>query len=178
MSTPRRARSSRSRFRAYLDDRKSRDHTAQIHESVDQKTQDRRLRARRRGVRGLLGSLWALLAGFRFTIGLALVTLSISVGLGLLMPLSTKVALDYIVTDNPGPTEIPGWVGDFGADRASRVRLIWILGGAMLAVTSSAIVHDYSTADVSLMGGAYEGTTAPSHVIEVDDFEFCSQPFD
>ena len=45
-------------------------------------------------------------------------------------------------------------------------------------LTSSAIVHDYSTADVSLMGGAYEGTTAPSHVIEVDDFEFCSQPFD
>lgn len=45
-------------------------------------------------------------------------------------------------------------------------------------IGSSAVMGDYSVADVSLMGGAFEPTTAPLHVIEVEDFEFCTQPFE
>lgn len=45
-------------------------------------------------------------------------------------------------------------------------------------IGSSAVMGDYSVADVSVMGGAFEPTTAPLHVIEVEDFEFCTQPFE
>lgn len=51
-------------------------------------------------------------------------------------------------------------------------------GQEYIFIGSSAVVGDYSVADVSLMGGSFEATTAPLHVIEVDDFEFCTQPFE
>ena len=65
---------------------------------------------------------------------MALVTLSVSVALGLLMPLSTKIAIDYIITDHPGPTGLPAFVGEFSADKSDRMKLIWMLGLAMLVV--------------------------------------------
>lgn len=51
-------------------------------------------------------------------------------------------------------------------------------GNDFAFIGSSAVMGDYSVADVSLMGGSFEPTTAPMHFIEVDDFEFCTQPFD
>lgn len=51
-------------------------------------------------------------------------------------------------------------------------------GNDFAFIGSSAVTGDYSVADVSLMAGSFEPTTAPLHVIQVDDFEFCSQPFD
>jgi len=73
---------------------------------------------------------------------LSLVTLSGAVWFGLLMPLSTKIALDYIITDNPGPTGVVPMMqealGPFEATRADRVRLIWMLGAAMLGIVAYA----------------------------------------
>ncbi|MGQ0628903.1 MAG: ABC transporter ATP-binding protein, partial [Phycisphaerales bacterium] len=41
------------------------------------------------------------------------------------------VAFDYVITDNPGPSGIPAWLGL----PVERGRLLWLLGGAMIAVT-------------------------------------------
>ncbi len=135
----RRARSSRVRFRDYLAQRRERDHTARIHESIDDSVEKKRASKAKRGVRGLLSSLFTLLTGYRRTVALSLLTLSISVALGLLMPLSTKIAIDYIITDNPGPTGIPEALGTFTNERSDRVELIWKLGLGMLVVTSASI---------------------------------------
>ncbi len=51
-------------------------------------------------------------------------------------------------------------------------------GDDFVTFTSVQISEDYSDADISIMGGAYQPTVAPLHFIEVDDFEFCSRPFE
>lgn len=110
---------------------------------MDQTLEQKRASRAKRSFRGLLGAFWGVLAGHRTTVVLSLTTLSVSVWLGLLMPLSTKIALDYIITDHPGPGGLPGWVqewlGPVGTDRGDRVRLMWLLGGGMLAVTGGTI---------------------------------------
>lgn len=137
-------KSSKSRFRTYLQARRSRKSTERVHERVDQTQEQKRAARAKRSFTGLFGAFWSLLSGHRGTIVLSLVTLTLSVWLGLLMPLSTKIALDYIITDNPGPTGIPAWfserLGPFDAERASRVRLMWLLGAGMLAVTFATIL--------------------------------------
>ena len=70
---------------------------------------------------------------------MALVTLSASVLLGLLMPISTKIAIDYIITNEPGPTGLPSFLGEFTNEKADRIELIWMLGGAMLVVSVLAV---------------------------------------
>ena len=79
----------------------------------------------------LARSFWGLLRGHRWTVGLALVTLTASVGLALLLPFSTKVAIDFIITDAPGPVIIDDALG-LGTDRS---RLLWMLAGAMVVIS-------------------------------------------
>jgi len=133
---PRAPRSSKSRFRSYIESRRRRGHLERVHESIDDSSEKQRARSARRGAVGLARRFYGLLSGFRVTIALALVTLSISVGLGLLLPLSTKIAIDYIITNSPGPEGVPDAIGDFENTRADRVSLIWSLGGAMLVITT------------------------------------------
>ena len=61
----------------------------------------------------------------------ALVSLSVATAVGLVMPASTKFVLDYILTDHPGPTGIPTWLG-LGTDR---MRLLLLLSGAMVTAS-------------------------------------------
>lgn len=110
---------------------------------MDQSSEEKRAARAKRSFKGLFVAFWSLLAGHRGTVILSLCTLSVAVWLGLLMPLSTKIALDYIITDHPGPTGLPAVVqenlGPFGAERADRVRLIWMLGAGMFGVTALSI---------------------------------------
>lgn len=133
------ARSSKTRFTAYLLKRRAKTSEERVHERVDQSQEQKRAARAKRSFRGLFAAFWTLLTGHRLTVVLSLLTLSIAVWLGLLMPLSTKIALDYIITDNPGPTGFPAWfqeaLGPFDAERADRVRLMWLLGAGMLTVT-------------------------------------------
>ncbi len=131
--------SSKSRFRSYLETRKRKDQRQRVHERIDQGQEATRAKRAKRSFTGLLGSFFSLLTGFRVTVAMSLVTLSASVALGLLMPYSTKVAIDYIITDHPGPTGLPAWVGEFSADRADRVHLIWVLGAAMMVVSIASV---------------------------------------
>jgi len=132
-------RSSRTRFRDYLESRRSRGHLERIHESIDDSDEKRRARAARRGAIGLARRFGVLLSGFRLTIGLSLVTLSVSVALGLLLPLSTKIAIDFIITDNPGPVGFAPWIEGLENTRADRISLIWALGAVMLGVTALSV---------------------------------------
>lgn len=88
-------------------------------------------RRAQRPVGVLLRSFVALLAGYERRVAVAVVTLIGATMLGLLMPLSTKIAFDYILTNNPGPTGIPAWLG-LPKDPHN---LLWVLGGAMVSVS-------------------------------------------
>ena len=131
--------SSRSRFKTYLEQRKQRSAQQRVHEHVDERAEEKRAKRAKRSFVGLLRSFISLITGFRFVVVMSLVTLSISVLLGLLMPYSTKIAIDYIITDSPGPTGMPGFLGEFTDARADRVRLIWMLGGAMVVVAAGSV---------------------------------------
>ncbi len=85
---------------------------------------------------------WLLLGEHRATVFAALTTLSTVTLIGLAIPASTKVALDYILTDHPGPSGLPAFVRDrlgIDADPAHippelRERLLWELGALMIAL--------------------------------------------
>lgn len=72
-------------------------------------------------------------------VAMALLTLSVSTGLGLLVPASTKIAIDYILTDKPGPMGLPEWVPYRGETPDDRVALLWLVAGGLLIVTGLAV---------------------------------------
>ena len=132
--------SSKSRFRRYLQDRKRKNAQQSVHEHVDQAAESKHAKPIKRSAMGLMGQFWKLLTGFQFTVVASLLTLSISVLLGLAMPMSMKIAIDYIISETPGPAALPDFLGNYEGTRADRVQLIWMLGAAMLVITSGAIL--------------------------------------
>ncbi len=91
---------------------------------------------RSRSFQRLFAQFWRLLAERRGLIFASLATLTIATMITLSLPASTKIAIDYIITDNPGPTGLPDWL----ADGRSRQGLLWILAGAMVVLNAIAIV--------------------------------------
>ncbi|MEQ9206053.1 MAG: ABC transporter ATP-binding protein [Phycisphaerales bacterium] len=132
--------SSKSRFRRYLRDRKRKNAQQSVHEHVDQAAESKHTKPIKRSAMGLMGQFWKLLTGFQFTVVASLLTLSISVLLGLAMPMSMKIAIDYIISETPGPAALPAYLGTYEGTRADRVQLIWMLGAGMLVITSGAIL--------------------------------------
>ncbi|MBM4107444.1 MAG: ABC transporter ATP-binding protein [Phycisphaerae bacterium] len=84
----------------------------------------------------LFGAFWRLLRGHTPTILGALATLSLSTFLVLGVPGSTKVVLDFVITDNPGPGGLPGWV-PFRSDRHA---LLWAIGIGMVALSALSVL--------------------------------------
>ena len=58
----------------------------------------------------------------------ALSTLTVATVIGLALPASSKVAIDYILTDAPGPEALPAFLP---RDRGT---LLWLTGGAMIGI--------------------------------------------
>ncbi len=86
----------------------------------------------------LARAFWAMLRGHRGVVAFCALTVMISAAIGLLPPASTKVALDYVLTNNPGPAGLPDWVSRVtGTDRTT---LLWIVGGGVLLATAISIV--------------------------------------
>jgi len=77
-----------------------------------------------------------MLEGKRGLLAVSLTTLTIATGLQLIMPAATKVVIDYILTDNPGPAGLPDWarVSD------SRSGLLWALAALMVAASFLAVM--------------------------------------
>jgi ATP-binding cassette subfamily B protein/subfamily B ATP-binding cassette protein MsbA len=130
--------SSLRRYRDYLAKRKA--HTNDAQDSPDRKGADK-LR-RNRSFFAIFREFWTLLGEHRPTVFAALATLSTVTLIGLAIPASTKVALDYILTDHPGPSGLPAFVRDrlaIPSDPALvppqlRERLLWELGALMIAL--------------------------------------------
>ncbi|HYE60949.1 MAG TPA: ABC transporter ATP-binding protein [Phycisphaerales bacterium] len=126
-----RRESSRARYQSYRAKRREGkpDETA---EAMAKK------KARSRSFFHLFAQFWSLCRGHRAYIALALTTLTIVTGIGLLIPAATKIAIDYIITDQPGPTGLPEWLKPRLPD--SRTTLLYWLGGAMIVLSLAAVL--------------------------------------
>ncbi len=89
-----------------------------------------------RPVKVLVVELLRVLKGHYGKAVLAVTTLTVVTLLGLLLPLATKIAFDYILTDNPGPKGLKAvWPAWLPVLPESRVALLWWLGAGMVGLT-------------------------------------------
>jgi ATP-binding cassette subfamily B protein len=130
--------SSRRRYAEYFRKRKR----ASAEERVAERTEARdkaTASPRKRSFFSLFASFWSLMTGQRWRVVAALATLSVSTGLGLSVPYSSKIVIDYVLTDNPGPPGWPSWLTDaLSIDPASedvRLSMLIALGAAILVVS-------------------------------------------
>jgi ATP-binding cassette subfamily B protein/subfamily B ATP-binding cassette protein MsbA len=124
------ARSSSRRYHEYRE-RIRTDATWSTRGSAEPNAKKDKLR-RSRSFWKLFSAFWALTLPHRGWVYLGLFTLTIVTITGLFIPASTKVAIDYVITDHPGPSGLPAWL----ASRvpSERTALLWWLGGAMVAM--------------------------------------------
>ncbi|MHC4975783.1 MAG: ABC transporter ATP-binding protein [Planctomycetota bacterium] len=92
---------------------------------------------RSRPIRELVARFWGMLEGKRWKMVVALITVTVASVLSLIMPATTKVVIDYVLTDSPGPSGLPDWV-PFRDD--TRALLFLVCGGMMLAAIVSVAV--------------------------------------
>ncbi|MEM7623977.1 MAG: ABC transporter ATP-binding protein, partial [Planctomycetota bacterium] len=139
-------RSSRDRFDEYAAKRKA----AGEHERVADRVEERDkalAKGKKRSFRALFVAFWGFLRGTRSRLAVCLLTLTVATGLGLTVPYSTKITVDYILTDAPGPIGLPGFVESIGLDRAemaadvsARWPLLVVLGMTILTMSLAAAV--------------------------------------
>lgn len=129
------ARSSRTRFQEFLEKRRRGELEKELGDTPERGGPiGLRSTKRNRTFWVLAREFWRLVAGHRLTIALCIVSVSISALAGLMMPASTKIAIDYILTDHPGPGGLPDWV-----PTRDRMQLLWWLAGGMMAASLVAI---------------------------------------
>jgi ATP-binding cassette, subfamily B, bacterial len=134
------APSSRRRYAEYLAKRREALNKLKTEGTAFVSEEQRKKSRRHRSFPALLGALWGLLGGRHRLVVASLATLTVQALLVLLIPASTKVAIDYIITDHPGPTGLPEWIPSNLRDSSQRTTLLWILGGVMLSITLTRIV--------------------------------------
>jgi ATP-binding cassette, subfamily B, bacterial len=122
--------SSRQRYKDYLAKRKADKDAAAL--APDDKSPEKKPRSR--SFLALFRRFVALLRGHRGTVVAALATLSTVTLIGLAIPASTKIAIDYIITDHPGPSGLPAWAREGLINTSDRVGLLWKLGGVMVVL--------------------------------------------
>ncbi|MFA6046709.1 MAG: ABC transporter ATP-binding protein, partial [Phycisphaerales bacterium] len=116
--------------------------------ATDEKSQRETRTKRSRGFFELYRSFWKFTSGrldlstrsgvfdgHRVFVYASLATLSLTTLIGLIVPASTKVALDYVLTNNPGPEGLPAQVKAFLGEPIDRIAILWWLGGAMVALS-------------------------------------------
>jgi ATP-binding cassette subfamily B protein len=118
-----RRESSRARYQSYRAKRRA-DKPDETPESAAKKKKPTR------SFLDLFRAFWSLLPGHRAALALALTTLTIVTAIGLAVPASSKIAIDYILTDNPGPSGIPPNIAEYLP--AERVELLYWLGSTMI----------------------------------------------
>ncbi len=134
--------SSRRRFAAYFDKRKRAAAAERVaaRSKLDTDARDSvAAKPRKRSFFALFAAFWDLLRGERHRLAFALATLTVATVLGLAVPYSSKIVIDYVLTDNPGPSGLPSFVnGALGidpADDGTRRTLLFALGGSILVVS-------------------------------------------
>jgi len=112
---PSRFQSSRLRFRQYKRDLKQKrtsdkPASATMSGSSPSDAGDHRAPKRQRSFFLLFGEFWKMAAGFHSRIVFALLTVTISTGLGLLPPYATKIVVDNVLGSEPLPEFIARWL--------------------------------------------------------------------
>ena len=139
----RRARSSGNRFADYKVRRRERSRAgdaAAITASEPTK------RHRTRSLREVLGAFWKLARGHHTRLWLALVTLSVSTVIGMVLPVSTKLVMDYVWADTPGPEELAAkldGIADiprYADGTPDRFAMLWLIGLSMITLTMLSVV--------------------------------------
>ncbi len=139
-ASPRAARSSRARFADYL--RRRAEQTRQgraeggaprgpvpNYEGAEGDPNAPGRVRRNRSFWTLAREFWSMLRGRRLTVAVCITTVTLSVLAGLVLPAGTKVAIDYILTDHPGPSGLPDWV-----PTRDRMSLLWLLAASITAI--------------------------------------------
>lgn len=137
-------KSSRSRYRDYLAKRK--DPSWAKLDSAEASGERQKKSKRARGFGELFWRFWHQIREHRSMVIAALGTVTVATVLGLLMPASTLIVIDYIINDQPGPAGIPQWVRDVIArcgvhidwaniEKSDRISLLWVLGAFMVGLT-------------------------------------------
>ncbi len=134
--------SSKSRFRSYR--QRSKQDATEASRRTDDATPKKPSKKRERGFFDLLARFWSRTRDHRQAIIFSLAILTLTTVVSLAVPASTKIALDYILTDNPGPTGIPDSVRDFfhisPESIVARTPLLWYLSAFMVLTSAFAVV--------------------------------------
>jgi ATP-binding cassette, subfamily B, bacterial len=139
--------SSRHRYRGYLERRKADPTWASrtVEDTRENIEAHKQKKKRTRSFFVLFGKFWGMMRPYHWAVYLALATLTVMSAVALVIPAFTKVAIDYVLTDNPGPRGLPGvvkeWLGRVGIDVLSegahiseRTRMLWAIGVTMVVL--------------------------------------------
>lgn len=101
-----------------------------------------KLGERDRGFWELIREFWALVGPHHRQIIIALAFLTVAIGLRLIPPLGTKLAIDSVLTDPPKP--LPVWLDIFALPSGKMDRLLWIAGAVVVTTLCASAVHLFS----------------------------------
>ncbi len=91
---------------------------------------------RARGFFTIFREYLRLLRGHRATVAASLGTVTLSAVVGLAAPALTKVSVDYVLTNHPGPEGLPPWLG-LPTDRRA---LLWVISIALVVIAAVSTV--------------------------------------
>ncbi|MCC9599819.1 ABC transporter ATP-binding protein/permease [Stieleria sp. JC731] len=102
----------------------------------------KKLGDRERGFWELIKEFWGLVRPHRRQIFVALAFLTVAIGLRLIPPLGTKLAIDCVLTDPPKP--LPVYLSGFDFPDEKMQRLIWISAAVVITTGIATVVHLFS----------------------------------
>ena len=127
--------SSRQRFENYKQEFLSRDKNSENdRDSSDKKRQ--RKSQRDRSSWTLVREFFNLLRGHRGSIIFSMATLTVATILALIPPAAVKLVVDYVLTSQPLPASVPGWI-----PREPWPLLLWIIGSILVISFVKLFLH-------------------------------------
>lgn len=129
---------SRSRFTEYRDTVRERNRTSVADKSAKSERSPKKIGTRDRKFLELFGSFWSLIAAHRPTVLASLALLTVSIGLRLIPPLGTKLAIDSALSTPPRPLPefIQPILGEIvGTSQSARLSLLMTIAGIVIVLT-------------------------------------------
>ncbi|MEL6108561.1 MAG: ABC transporter ATP-binding protein [Planctomycetota bacterium] len=131
---------SRQRFAEYRQTVRERNANSEPTPSVHGADRNpKKLGQRDRGFWELLSAFWGLVKPHRSQILLALALLTFAIGLRLIPPVGTKLAIDSVLTDPAKP--LPSWLASLDIPDGKMARLWWISAAVILVTVLATAVH-------------------------------------
>lgn len=90
----------------------------------------------------LIREFWSLLKPHHNQIFIALLFLTFGIGLRLIPPVGTKLAIDCVLTDPPKP--LPSWIAAYELPDDKMQRLLWIAAAVIVTTLLATVIHLFS----------------------------------